>query len=315
MADRTKIEWADSTWNPVVGCEKVSPGCAHCYAESFARRQGVSYSYEPGKATIRCFPERLEIPLHWRKPRRVFVCSLSDLFHEQVPDEFIGRVFGMMAEAHWHTFMVLTKRADRMEEWSRGVAHYPRGDTSERPVPGWPPNVEAGVSIENEYWKEKRLPHLLATPARRRFVSYEPALGAIDLTPFFEPTYGCDMPSHVLSGRHGLRLPPIDQVICGGESGPRARPMHPDWPRGVRDQCVAAGVNFMFKQWGEWIPQSQEPLSWPNTSIKVHGWPDGSLSYRVGKKAAGAVLDGRQWLMEGLTMATQGAQAAGRSAI
>ena len=308
MADRTRIEWADATWNPVTGCERVSPGCAHCYAESFAQRQGVSSSYEPGKGEIRLFPERLQIPLHWKKPRRVFVCSLADLFHKDVPDEFIGRVFGMMAEAHWHEFFVLTKRADRMEEWSRGVAHYAQGDRGQRPVQGWPPNVMAGVSIENQHWADLRLPHLMATPAARRFVSYEPALGAVD--------FAFDMIEDVGDGDRfwhhrecgnycdwacgGFWFKgTLDQVICGGESGPRARPMHGDWPRGVRDQCVAAGVAFMFKQWGEWLHESQGSISYPSGRPPAYyEWPDGSYSYRVGKRAAGAILDGELWPLQ-----------------
>ena len=269
MADRTKIEWADATWNPVTGCTKVSPGCAHCYAESFARRQGVSSSYEPGKGEIRLFPERLEQPLKWKRSRRIFVCSLADLFHKDVPDGFIDEVYTVMSTASQHEYMILTKRADRMEEWHSTLLKRPDK---------WPfPNVSLGVSVENQHFADLRLPHLIATPAARRFVSYEPALGAVDVRPY---------------------LAWLDLVICGGESGPRARPMHADWPRRVRDDCVAAGVAFMFKQWGEWIPGSQIRAAHPSTlGLPCHVGPDGTLSYRVGKRAAGAILDGREWPM------------------
>lgn len=346
----TKIEWAKNpdgtqgeTWNPVVGCEKVSPGCAHCYAESFARRQGVSSSYRPGEATIRCFPERLEKPLRWKKPRRVFVCSLADLWHEEVPDEFIDKVFAAMAVCDGrtsrlghHTFMLLTKRPARMQNYvtdpdtsyrvaaevcyqATGNWRPWKGGLDWRPEAVWPlPNVELGVSVENQHFADLRLPHLLATPAAGRFVSYEPALGFLDLFPYATTHLRCSHGN--FAPEADSRCQPcgcwpdralLDRVICGGESGPRARPMHPDWARGARDQCVAAGVQFVFKQWGRYAPvwSTKAGTIWVHPSGKTRGISD----YRwqsttedegwrpmtpLGKKLAGAVLDGREWPMQ-----------------
>lgn len=236
LSEQSKIEWTESTWNPITGCTKVSPGCAHCYAETFAERfRGVpGHPYEQG-FDLRLWPERLNLPLKWKKPRLIFVNSMSDLFHENVPFEFVHSVFRTMQAATQHTFQILTKRPER----ARALA-------SELP---WPDNVWMGVSVENQRWTS-RLADLRDVPAAVKFLSCEPLLGALQLD-----------------------LSDIGWVIVGGESGHGARPMHIDWARTVRDQCVAADVPFFFKQWG------------------LHD----EKAVRVGKKRAGRELDGRTW--------------------
>jgi protein gp37 len=219
MSANSPIEWTDATWNPVRGCTMVSPGCTHCYAATFAERfRGVpGHPYEQG-FDLRLVPEKLTEPLQWAAPKRVFVNSMSDLFHVGVPDLFIAGVTSVMLAANWHTFQVLTKRADRMAELLRG----PLRSAAELP------NVWWGVSVEDRKYGLPRIDRLRDTPAAVRFLSIEPLLedlGEIDL-----------------SGIHW--------VIVGGESGPGARPMDAGWVRSIRDQCAAAGVKFWFRQWG-----------------------------------------------------------------
>lgn len=215
MALKSAIEWTDATWNPVTGCTKISPGCAHCYAEAITLRFGRGGAFLPGKSTIRCHPDRLQLPLKWKSPRRIFVNSMSDMFHEEIPLGFIRQVFEVMGEADRHTFQVLTKRHERL----RALA----------PHLEWPPNVWVGVSVENQYWADRRVPALLEVPAAVRFLSVEPLLKQVSLGPFLDY---------------------IQWVIVGGESGPKARAMQPDWARKIRDDCLAAEVPFFFKQWG-----------------------------------------------------------------
>lgn len=214
MAERSSIEWTNATWNPARGCTKVSPGCKHCYAETFAERfRGVAgHAYEYG-FDLRLVPRALDLPLRWREGRLIFVNSMSDLFHEDIPSEYIGRVFDVMRRATQHQFQVLTKRADRLEEIM-----------TETDVP---PNVWLGVSVESADYRW-RIDHLRRVRARVRFLSLEPLLGAL--------------------GRLNLRG--IHWVIVGGESGPGARAMEPEWVRAIRSQCRTAGVPFFFKQWG-----------------------------------------------------------------
>ncbi len=214
MSDGSAIEWTEATWNPVTGCTKVSPGCAHCYAETFAERfRGVpGHPYEVGfDLTLR--PERLGLPLNWTRPRRIFVNSMSDLFHPDVPEQFIQQVFETMRAASWHEFQLLTKRPERAAELAPRL-----GD--------WPENVWMGTSVENQRWTT-RIDDLKRVPARTRFLSCEPLLGPLDLD---------------LRGVHW--------VIVGGESGPHSRRMQPEWAESIRDQCQVAGVPFFFKQWG-----------------------------------------------------------------
>jgi len=260
----TSIEWADCSWNVVRGCSRVSEGCRNCYAERIAVRfSGPGQPYEgfadvpagrrhsqTGAATcgvrgkwtgrVELIPSKLDEPLHWRKPRRVFANSMSDLFHEKLDPLAIGRIFGVMAEAHWHTFQVLTKRPEIMRDWSRAVGHYPRGDRSETPVMGWPPNVWLGVSIEDQATADERIPLLLQTPAAVRFISVEPMLEQIDL---------CLTAGSEVSGAEGAARG-IHWVIVGGESGPGARPFDIAWARSVIAQCREAGVACFYKQAG-----------------------------------------------------------------
>jgi len=241
----TKIEWCDVSWNPVSGCTPVSPGCAHCYAQTMARRLAGRCGYpadEPFRVTLH--PERLSEPLHWRKPTRVFVASMSDLFHKEVPDEFIDRIMAVVAMMQEHTFIVLTKRPGRMLEyftdpnrrleierwWCTGGTYRARYHYDEIPEALWPlRNCWTGVTVEDQQRANERIPVLLRIPAAVRFVSVEPMLEAVDLSPW---------------------LPSLDWVICGGETGPGARPMHRDWVRQLRGQCQAAAVPFFFKSWG-----------------------------------------------------------------
>ena len=229
MSDKSRIEWTDATWNPVTGCSKVSPGCAHCYAETLSLRFGWSrrpWLPQYASENVVLHPERLDQPLRWRQPRRVFVNSMSDLFHELVPDVFIHEVFDRMSQADWHTFQVLTKRPERMADVVR--TYYARGRR-----PGPLPHVWLGTSIENDRWTG-RADALRTTPAALRFVSAEPLIGPL--------------PS--------LDLTDIDWIIVGGESGRGARPMDPAWARQLRDRSLAVGTAFFFKQWGGRHPQT-----------------------------------------------------------
>jgi len=214
MAISSTIEWTDATWNPVTGCTQVSPGCDHCYALAFAERfRGVpQHPYEQG-FDLRLWPDRLELPLRWKKPRRIFVNSMSDLFHADVPEEFIHRVFQTMVKADWHSYQILTKRPQRL---ARMAASLP-----------WPDQIWAGVSVESNAYAW-RADFLRRVPASVRFISAEPLIGAIDQ----------------------LRLDGIDWLITGGESGPRHRPCDPRWVREARDHCLSQNVAYFHKQWG-----------------------------------------------------------------
>jgi protein gp37 len=232
MGAQTGIEWTDATWNPVTGCTNISLGCKNCYAErDFARMAANPKlpSYLGRKFTdVRCHPERLDAPLHWEKPRRVFVNSMSDLFHEDVPDEFIQGVFRTMAHATQHTFQILTKRPERMRRYVLSTRN---------PAVIRLPNVWLGVSVENQPTADERIPILLNTPAAMRFLSVEPMLERIDLQ--LEPRGGDAI------GHHS-----IDWVIVGGESGPNARPCNLNWLLDIVRQCKAAGVPCFVKQLG-----------------------------------------------------------------
>lgn len=224
MADKSAIEWTDATWNPVTGCTKISAGCDHCYAERFAERfRGVNgHPFESGfDLTLR--PERLEQPLKWRQPRMIFVNSMSDLFHKDVPTDFVERVFVTMEKAHWHTYQVLTKRSPRMRSFVN--ARYHGGKA--------PAHIWLGTSLENRS-QLSRLRHIQEMNASVRFLSIEPMLGPV--------------------GK--LDLTGIHWVIVGGESGPNFRPIKAEWVEEVRDQCVTADVAFFFKQWGGLRPKS-----------------------------------------------------------
>jgi protein gp37 len=285
MGDKSAIQWTDATWNPVVGCSVVSPGCTNCYAMKEARRLadmgvtkyvGLTVASRSGpvwNGQVRLHDGPIDQPIRWRKPRGIFVNSMSDLFHEDLPDEDIDRVFAIMALAPQHTFQVLTKRTDRarqylsparahpvglaaLDEVFRIVSKHPHSDVGkgcmlEGDIPHlkvWPlPNVWLGASVEDQARADERIPDLLATPAAVRFLSCEPLLGPVNIGPWH------------LTPANGHRAR-IDWLIVGGESGRDARPMHPDWARSLRDQCASARVPFFFKQWGEWAPASDDEI-------------------------------------------------------
>lgn len=220
MAEHSRIEWTSASWNPVTGCDQISPGCAHCYAKTFAERwRGVpGHPYEQG-FDLRLWPERLELPLRWRKPKLIFVNSMSDLFHEGIPDEMVAQVFDVMRRADQHVFQVLTKRHERLAHLASTLP--------------WPENVWVGVSIENRRFVH-RADYLRDVPAAVRFISAEPLLGPLE----------------------GLNLKDIHWLIAGGESGPRHRRMDADWVRDLRDRCGEEDVAFFFKQWGGRSPKT-----------------------------------------------------------
>jgi protein gp37 len=230
MAGPSRIEWTEASWNPVTGCTKASPGCLHCYAERMAKRlQAMGQPNYRDGFRVALHPAVLDAPLNWSRSRLIFVNSMSDLFHEDVPLDFIQKVFGVMSRARQHSFQVLTKRSERLEELAKKLP--------------WPSNVWIGVSVESADYAY-RIEHLRHVPASTRFVSFEPLLADVG----------------------ALDLRGIHWAIVGGESGPGARPMQPEWALAIRDQCVRQSVPFFFKQWGG-----------------VH------------KKKAGRVLDGRVW--------------------
>lgn len=314
MGENSRIEWTDATWNPVTGCTKVSQGCKHCYAERDWARLVHLPAYQGRAFTdVECHLERLMQPLRWKRPRRIFVNSMSDLFHEDVPDSFVYQVFAVMAMSPQHTFQVLTKRPERMLSYMQMVGRSAAildgaartiGYTFKSPLDtdvylvAWPlPNVWLGVSVEDQEAADERIQLLLQTPAAVRWISAEPLLGPVSLVVPFD---GAKVDTAV-GAKPGI--PALDWVVAGGESGPKARPTHPDWLRSLRDQCKAAGVPFLFKQWGEWISADQDecPVGGPSSRWM---WADGapwnlqdgqramSLFCRAGKKSAGRLLDG-----------------------
>lgn len=317
MSDTSTIEWTEATWNVVTGCTRVSEGCDHCYIERTVPFRVAGRRFDQpgvgGTTGVVLHPERQDKPLHWRRPRRIFVNSLADLFHDDVPDGFIARVWEIMAQCPQHTFQILTKRHARMRSLLRGDDFL---DMCDLGGAKWPlPNVHLGVSVENQKWADIRIPALLDTPAAVHWISAEPLLGPIklDLIHYFDPgrcgccpAWGSHEPScGVEPGAHwGLNW-----VVAGGESGPGARPMHPDWARSLRDQCVDAGVRFHFKQWGEWAPTGGHGIgpvreksffvrptaAYPHTCDCCPPDRVGIEIARVGKHAAGRVLDGRTW--------------------
>lgn len=379
MADKSLIEWTDATWNPITGCTLVDDSCRHCYAAhlitswhaigNHPSRKGLARKNAAGESKftgeVRFNEGWLDQPLRWKNPRRIFVCAHGDLFHPSVPDEWIDKVFAVMALAPQHTFQVLTKRPERAQEYltrhdgkrhpamtyAALMAVTGRWNTPALDLSLWPlPNVWLGTSISDQASADLRIPHLLATPAAIRFVSAEPLLGEVD---FEQAWHGenaldsecwgecawCEKGYPALHNcQHGKGdrkrdRSGIDWVIVGGESGPHARPMHPDWARFLRDQCVSAGVPFLFKQWGEWGPGSFNMSTgeavfraFPNFQTWVNKgstWVNGgtcmdakgrickigadmmrardedafpvTITHRVGKKRSGRLLDGVEW--------------------
>lgn len=392
MSGASKIEWTDATWNPIVGCSIVSPGCTNCYAMRMAARieainragstddNGYRVRAAPGAKTrdhyegttrkvngnavwtgkLALAPDHiLTAPLHWKKPRRIFVNSMGDLFHENAPDEWIDKVFAVMALCPQHQFQVLTKRAERMRAYfekedrifgarrrmvfkvatdledsleiaaPREVFRYQGAGEGKKELcctglRTWPlKNVWLGVSAERQQEADERIPHLLQTPAAIRFVSCEPLLGPIDLRGLQSDLdqvgerYVLDaLTGRVLFGSIAEQpaqqslVAKLDWIIVGGESGPGARPMHPDWARALREQCTAAGVPFFFKQWGGWKPLDQiteqviTGARGPHAIVHQDGRyildsdiadpPRAVFAFNFGKKAAGRLLDGKE---------------------
>lgn len=333
MADNTHIEWTDATWNPITGCSIVSPGCTNCYAMALAgtrlknhpSRRGLTKQVN-GKhvwtGAVRFNEQWIYQPLHWAKPRQIFVCAHGDLFAEGVPDAWIDQVFAVMALAPSHTFQVLTKRPGPMKRYlsdpetvervydlvmdmvvvdgAKAILTTPR--THDVAPPGnkvmlglWPlPNVWLGVSVEDQRRADERIPILLDTPAAIRWISAEPLLGELRLSGVSEDR---KRTWDWLTGMNGAMYPDgpdfdygskLDWVVAGGESGPHARPMHPDWARALRDQCAAADVPFLFKQWGEHTTAKGYPGGTPIS----HVFDDGFLMVKPGKRRAGRLLDG-----------------------
>lgn len=358
MGDKTNIEWTNATWNPIrarnkvtgkVGwhCEHATTGCEHCYSEGFNKRLGTGLAFKPGhRMDIEIFldEQMLTQPLRWKKPRKIFVCSMTDAFADFVTDEMLDKMFAVMALAPQHTFQVLTKRAERMrrymlptteipmlgrlplervhlaaaaaddyETWgwcrNRGMAATPYNLYLQA---AWPlKNVWLGVSVERQEEADSRIPDLLATPAAARFVSIEPLLGPIALYSLGGRAWAQDRTAVVHDALAGFRSDQVstaklDWVIVGGESGRHARSMHPDWARSLREQCAAAGTAFFFKQWGEWAPSTPEEAKgnlhsgWqaiaahPHVAKASELYPEAGAKFvaRVGKKAAGRLLDG-----------------------
>ncbi len=336
MSIKTKIEWTDTTWNPIRGCSRVSEGCRNCYAEVIARRfkkpglpyEGLIAKTGQWNGSIKVVDSLMTEPFKWKKPRRVFVNSMSDLFHENVPEETINTIFAVMALNPQHTFQILTKRPERMLQYCSSLGRHHSVDRVSIVAKkldkdlnlggkgfcwnmnngGWAlPNVLLGVSAEDQKTADERIPILLKTPAAKLWLSVEPMLGHID-------TYR----SHDLSTSCNV----VEWIVCGGESGKNARPMHPEWARSLRDQCQRSGTPFFFKQWGEWAPRAGERCGggtdfslidpsckkWPKTiRLGEHGKNTRLLEncgddvgneiymQMVGKKLSGRILDGREW--------------------
>lgn len=345
MSDNSRIEWTTTTWNPTTGCDKVSPGCGlprpdsddeqigrtgGCYAMTMARRlkamgqekyqnDGDPRTSGPGFG-VTMHPGSLTEPLHWAKPRKVFVNSMSDLFHDKVDASFIAQVFAVMSLAEQHTFQVLTKRHGRM----RSLLNEPMfrvtvDEYRESLQPGsahlvWPiPNVWLGVSAENQKWADIRIPALMQTPAAIRFISAEPLVGPISLHHGHSHCPTHDFSGGFCTGPCPDRILP-DWLISGGESGPGARPAHPDWFRTLRDDCAEAGIAYFHKQHGAYTPVTDQPKQgdlWVNEDGSTRTWGpfdgfvrrgirefrdrDAVLVRRVGKKSAGRELDGQTW--------------------
>ena len=265
----TKIEWCDETWNPITGCTKISPACDNCYAEKMAKRLTGRYGYHkenPFQVTFH--PDKIDAPLNWKKPRRIFVVSMGDIFHKDVQDEWLDQIFNTIVRCKplGHKFMLLTKRPENIlsnpntMRLLQEVLHLK--------------NVWVGVTAENQETLENRVPLLLKVPAVIRFVSIEPMLDEIILLKEYLNTGKANTGETVATNED--RKGKVDWVICGGESGNSARPMRPFWVRSLRDQCIAAQVPFFFKQWGTFAWQGDKPV-------------------KVGKKKSGRILDGRTW--------------------
>lgn len=293
MSTQTNIEWCDSTFNPWIGCTKVSPACDHCYAERSTPSRTLGVSWGPHAERRRTSVANWNLPLRWEaeaaafleqhgRRRRVFCASLADVFDNAVDPEWRADLWKLIVRTPSLDWLILTKRIGVVRAWPFG----------------WPPNAWLGISVVNQEEVDRDVPKLLAIPVRTRFLSMEPLLGTVDLSPFFWGRHeaveticqNCPRDADCECGYHtrrAMKMSSIDWVIVGGESGPDARPMHPDWVRSIRDQCAAAGVPFLFKQWGEFVSVSEV-----EGDGRHHSFDDGTTLRRVGKKQAGRSLDG-----------------------
>lgn len=312
MSENSKIEWTDHTFNPWWGCQKVGPGCDHCYAEALDKRTGGKH-WGPGAERRRTSIKNWNDPIRWNakadaffaghgRRQRVFCASLADVFDNEVDPVWRNDLFALIARTTNLDWLILTKRiGNAILMLDDVLLQKPRLKTGPCRAASWPwPNVWLGATICNQAEADRDIPKLLAVPAHKRFLSMEPLLGAVDLDRWLEPAG--------LDADLGLSNPGIDWVIVGGESGPNARPMHPDWALSLRDQCKAAGVPFLFKQWGEWAPRAewsyhtrlskQCAIKFDGSDVRHDDAPQDVGGHRfemVGKKAAGRLLDGREW--------------------
>ena len=289
--NKTSIEWTDYTWNPVTGCSKISQGCKHCYADTMNTRFGKGKKF----TDVIMHENRLEEPLKMRdklKGKRVFVCDVSDLFHDHVSNEFITRVVEVMELLPDTTFQILTKRAERMNDFFNDYYNKEYKDGCYRSLSR---NIHKGVSCENQKEANERIPHLLYTPSRFRFLSCEPLLGPINIEEavrlYFKKFDGYYYNIQDIHSR-------LHWVIAGGESGNRnsVRPMHPDWVRSLRDQCALANVPFFFKQWGDFLPIGQDQWVSENEFFDFTIYNHKEFYHKLGKSKAGNYLDGKQHL-------------------
>jgi protein gp37 len=298
MGKNSRIEWTDATWNPVMGCTPVSEACENCYALSMIERFAGRKGYPQSADTVQLFPDRLDWPRRWTEPRRIFVCSMSDMFHPAVPFTLVREIWRVMASERRHTFMILTKRPELMLAFTQWMA-----GSDDISIAEWPRNVWLGVTAENQARADERIPILLRIPAAVRFVSIEPMLGPVDLRDvrLNKETYvnaltGRQRYAGAISGSSSSTGVHLDWVIVGGETGAGSRPMRPDWARLVRNQCRSDRVPFFFKQWGDWLevgmllPEHAERYARDQVA-----WADGTRMFRVGKKVAGRELNGRTW--------------------
>lgn len=299
----TGIEYGQTAWNPITGCSKISEACQNCWAERMSKRLAGRYGYPSDKPfSITLHPDRLAEPLRWKKPRTVLVSFMGDLFHDDVPDSFLDQIFAVMAKAQQHTFLVLTKRPERANNYilramyDEDCCYGGWYEAIEKlGIPDATPleNIWVGVTIENQSRADERIPFLLQIPSKVRFVSIEPMLGPVDIIKAMDfAMINGDVPVQGIAQW-------LHWVICGGESGPRSRPMHPDWARSIRDQCVNEKVPFWFKQWGEYISISQMPEETYRAWDVYHGtecrWDEDDPIWKAGKKKNGNLLDGQVW--------------------
>jgi protein gp37 len=290
----SKIEWTERTWNPVTGCTKISEGCQHCYAERMSKRLAGRCGYDkdtPFRVTLH--PDKLDEPLRWKKPSKIFVCSMGDLFHKDVYFKWIRSVFEVIGRCPQHTFLILTKRPEFMQVIITALVK--EGDFFSDNWHGlteaadYFPNLWLGVTAENQQRADERIPILLQIPAAKRFVSVEPMLGAVDLRNLKYDNDILDaLAGEYLSTDGSEAYVPwnkLDWSICGGETGPKARPMHPDWVRSLRDQCQEAGTPFFFKQWGAGV----------EIGSGLPGHPRREAGYDFKNRKGGRLLDGVEW--------------------